>query len=103
MRPLDLVYIEKLQGPHEAMDVLFDYIDDLCIAGRFDVVDDFVAESEAEIENLSTQILVGVLGITHPARTKLANRKSLINACRTKFIKTEGQKRTNGLLSGFDK
>jgi len=102
MKPLDLIYIENLEGSHKAMDVLFDYIDDLCIAGKFDIVDNFVAESEAGIESLSTQILVGVLGITHPARTKLTNRKRLIDACRTKFLKTEGKKRTKGLLDGFD-
>lgn len=102
MRPLDLVYVENLEGPHRAMDALFDYIDDLCIAGNFDTVDKFVAESETEIENLSTQILVGVLSITHPARSKLTNRKSLISACRVKFLKTEGERRAKALLDGFD-
>jgi len=102
MKPLDLVYIERLEGPHKALDALFDYIDDLCRAGKFDVVDSFVAESEAEMENLSTQILVGVLSITHPARSKLSKRDSLIDACRVKFVKAEGEKRAKGLLGGFE-
>jgi hypothetical protein len=103
MKPLNLIYIEKMYGPDKALDALFNYVDDLYIAGNFVEVDDFIIQAQADVELLSPVLMVGVMSITHMAKPKLTKRKDFVEACREKFIRTEGPARAKRLIAGFDK
>jgi hypothetical protein len=56
-----------------ALDLIFDRFDEMLLAGDFNKLDQILAQSCPE--NLSVDLLVGVLTVTLPARNRLDNRK----------------------------
>lgn len=62
------------QDVDEALDLLFDKVDRWLTKSQFDTVDEFI--SMVDVEKLSEDLLIGVLSITFPARSKLPARTS---------------------------
>lgn len=65
--------LDKQDRTDEALDVVFDAIDDACLEGQFDLVDR--ALKQFKIEECSIGLLIGILTVTAAASSKLANRR----------------------------
>ena len=83
---------------YQAMGMAFDHIDDLLHAGNFCEVDQII--TQLEIDALSTELLIGILTTTGPARSKLKHRDSF-------FKRVEKQTHNRGeweegLLDGLE-
>ena len=100
LNPTDLIYIEHLRNKEQALDRLFDWVDNRCIAGEFDKIDKFLADIDVELQ--STLMLIGILCITRPAKHLLKNRDMLSAAAKEKIRTTEGEKRLKGLMNGLE-
>ena len=87
---------------HKRLDAIFDTIDDLCLAGKFDEVDNVL--KNVDIQNEPTTLLIGYLTIT-----LMAHKGNKLN-CRTLFYdkveeelrrRGETEKRIKNLLVGL--
>jgi len=76
---LDRVYTFDAEGKvDDALDVLYDAIDDLFDGGHFAHLD--AAIREIDVNRLSSALLVGLLSITLAARDHLVEREGLVRA-----------------------
>lgn len=96
---LDEVYVlvsqQNLEG---AIDLLFDRIDDLLLAGRMQECDKILRA--VELGRLESNLLVGLLTATLPAAHSLPYRATLVVEIEAIFLKSFPE-RVNGLLSGL--
>ena len=67
----------------QALDVVFDAMDDAFLDGKFSFVDD--ALERFDIGKCSVALLVGILTVTGPARSKLTKRKKFRDLVETSF------------------
>ena len=67
----------------QALDVIFDAMDDAFLDGNFSFVDD--ALERFNIGKCSVALLVGILTVTGPARSKLTKRKKFRDLVETSF------------------
>lgn len=67
----------------QALDVVFDTMDDAFLDGNFSFVDD--ALERFNIGKCSVALLVGILTVTGPARSKLTKRKKFRDLVETSF------------------
>lgn len=82
----------------DALDHIFLKVDTLCAGGHFSELD---AELAAiVVDGLSTDILVGLLASTFPARAHLPSRPALFERIRAWLTKVDPS-RTEGLLKGL--
>lgn len=85
----------------QAMDVLFDWIDDLLIEERFEEVGEIL--SSMRIREYSLNILIGMLSITYCAKALIGSpRSSFYDRVFVKILTTEGADRIPGLLGGLE-
>ncbi len=90
--------LETLGHSDEALDLLYDQIDGMLVAGKFSEVDRLLASADAQ--SLSLDLLLGLLTATLPARSKLASRADFVS--RVEFsLKGRGQWEQN-LLVGLE-
>ena len=90
--------LEKHGRVDAALDVLYDRVDDLLKAKQFALVDDLLRQ--ANVTSLSTDMLLGFLTVTLPAKSKLAARDKFF-ADAEASIKTRGEWE-NSLLAGLE-
>lgn len=81
-----------------AIDVLFNLVDDLLWAKKFDEVNDLI--QQVEIDRLSNNLLVGLLSITSTVKDKLSERAFLVDRIETRFKATDSD-RVEGLIRGL--
>jgi hypothetical protein len=81
-----------------ALDIVFDQIDEMLLASEFSRVDRLLAEIAPE--NLSVDLLLGLLTVTLPAKSQLSNRKSFFERV-DQSLRDRGEARY-GLLVGLD-
>ncbi len=98
LTPKDLVYIEKCKSTDYALDALFDYIDNLLLAGSFGEVDAFL--NAIKIEEHSDSVLCGFLAITSHASDKLNNRTALYEKTKSYF---KNNNKDRDLIKGLER
>ena len=59
----------------EALDILFDQIDEMLLSGEFNRVDQLLAETTPS--DFSVELLLGILTATLPGKNRLLNREAL--------------------------
>ena len=79
------------------LDVIFDHIDDLLIAGEFARVECVLAL--VDVTRLSTDAMVGFLSITLAAKSKLPYRRAFVAMVRAALADLPGK---GGLLKGLE-
>ncbi len=93
------VYSYSADGRNDdAIDLLFDHIDDLLLAGDFVAVNELVYAIDAK--RLNTTTMLAALSITKAAADKLPNRASLLSRIEAILRETEPD-RFQRLLSGL--
>ena len=100
--------LEELLGPalqlerhgriDSALDALYDRVDDLLKTGEFEALNDML--QDARVGSLSTDVLLGVLTATLPARSKLPARAKFFHDAGA-AIRGRGEWE-NGLLAGLE-
>jgi hypothetical protein len=100
LNPIHLIYVEFLAGPDKAVDILFEYVDELCVNGKFNVVDEFLLTINVEIQ--TTQVLIGILCITLMVKSKLKERSKVFAKISEKIKRTESPRRHKRLLEGLE-
>ncbi len=90
--------LEKRGNIDAALDILYDKIDGMLKAGKFDDVDDVLRSVDPR--SLSLDLLLGVLTATLPARSKLPFRKEFFKNV-VEVLKERCQWE-EGLLTGLD-
>ena len=81
-----------------ALDVLYDYIDDLLKRASFSELDALIQNSTPE--RMSTDVLLGILTATLPAKSKLPSRRRFFD--RVAAVLGERNELEDGLLTGLD-
>jgi hypothetical protein len=81
-----------------ALDIIYDQVDELLLAGEFHQVDDLLAS--ATPEQLSIDLLLALLTSTLPAKSKLSNRSAFFRRVED-ALQSRGELR-DGLLIGLD-
>lgn len=90
--------LEKQGAVDAALDLVYDQVDGMLKTGRFDQVNRLLSMVEAE--SLSLDLLLGLLTVTLPARSKLPDRGRLFSGAET-ALKKRGQWE-EGLLAGLE-
>ncbi|MCR4318523.1 MAG: hypothetical protein NUW37_19445 [Planctomycetes bacterium] len=81
-----------------ALDLIYDQVDEMMLAGRFDELDSLLNSSN--LENLSTSLLLGLLTASLPGRGRLTARKNLFERA-SSILEHRGEMKP-GLLSGLE-
>lgn len=81
-----------------ALDLIYDSIDEMLLHGNFAEVDMLL--SDAPVNDLSVDLLLGLLTATLPARSKLTHRLDFLNQTRASLC--ERGELEEGLLSGLE-
>ncbi len=63
-----------------ALDIIFDQIDEMLLAGKFNRVDQLLAETTPS--DFSVELLLGILTVTLPAKNRLPNRIGFVGQVR---------------------
>ena len=96
---LDTVYSLVARGaPDDAIDVLFDHVDDLLITGEFRRCNDLL--HAVDLARLDTDLLVALLSITLPAAPHLRDRPWLVQRVE-KRLQEIAPDRIEGLMRGL--
>lgn len=85
---------------HDALDILFSDVNEMCKRGDFVACDQMFAV--VELDRLDAILLVGFLSITFLAKDKLPSRPAFVSRVRTLLVHSEGEERTRRLLVGLD-
>jgi hypothetical protein len=83
----------------DGIDIIYNFIDDLCLEGDFLTVDKFL--SICQPEKLGITYSIAVLSITNAAKDILKERKSFFDKTKEYFILVDPE-RVDRLLSGFE-
>lgn len=70
----------------DALDVLYDTIDDLMLVGDFARVDEMITYFSSTINQYSLTLAIGVLTSTLPARTRLSERPRYLELAKQKAL-----------------
>jgi hypothetical protein len=89
--------LDMLKKHNSALDVIYDYIDDLLLEGAYNKIDE-VLETVA-VKDWSNVLLVGFLTITLAAKLKLKNREKLF--FRIKEVLSARTERYESILKGL--
>lgn len=81
-----------------ALDLIYDSVDEMMRSGDFNKLDALL--TRLQLSELSTDLLIGLLTATLPARGRLATRKSFF--CRVEEILRQRGEYENSLLMGLD-
>ena len=80
-----------------ALDLIYDRADEMLLAGEFDELDAII--ETLDVEQLSVDVLLGVLTITLPAKDKLTTRKEFFESVQRSL--TDRGEYKEGLLTGL--
>lgn len=87
-----------------ALDYLYDNVDEALHAGHdaqsWPGIEALI--EQIDLERCSISLLVGVLCITLYVKDKLKGRKELVQILRERWLESEGERRTERLLSGLE-
>jgi hypothetical protein len=92
--------VQSEQGDRDAIDLVFNEIDDLLIARKFAEVDAILAEALA-LKPRDIQMLIAFLSITWAARNLLRKREELFRWTRA-VAEQDDPTRAEALLSGLE-
>jgi hypothetical protein len=81
-----------------ALDIIFDQIDEMLLAGQFDRVDQLLIDTVTE--EYSVELLLGILTATLPAKDRLCDRAEFFQRV-AQTLQARGELK-NGLLIGLD-
>ena|SRR6188508_1537397 len=81
----------------DALDLLFETVDDLCYEGQFEAIEPLL--KEFDVDKCSTTLAVGVLSITFAAKDELPSRADFYNRVFLAVEKAEGSRKAEELLS----
>lgn len=101
-----LGFFEKIQELTEQraeealLDLIYDRLDDLLVAGDFDSCDAILAA--VEVARLDPVGMVGFLTITLPARERLPSRAALVTRAREALSQRRPQNEVDALLRGLE-
>lgn len=95
----DVYSLVARQRPDDAVDILFDHIDDLLLAGRFAHCDELLRA--VDLARLDTNLIVAVLSITLMAAEHLPYRARFFERARRRLA-ILAPDRVERLLSGLD-
>ena len=90
--------IEETKGVSVALDILYDNIDDMLLAGKFQQIDSYL--TEIHIPGLSKHILLGILTITFAAKTRLLAREAFFFKVKDELTK-RNETNVGELLQGL--
>jgi hypothetical protein len=90
--------LAQLGKTNAALDLLYDSIDGFMRRGEFPALDSFIAR--APVATLSSDILLGLLTATLPARSRLSSRKTLLSNVEA-TLRSRGEYE-EGLLAGLE-
>lgn len=82
----------------QAMEILFDYVDDLMDRGDFAACDQLILSTD--LTKLNTNLLVGLLSILHVARAELKHYELILVAIEAR-LEVIAPGRVDRLMSGF--
>jgi hypothetical protein len=98
---LDTVYdFAKREKEDDAIDVIFQYMNNLLVEGQFNACDRILGE--VDIARIPPVLMVSFLTITAAAKTKLKNRERFLNVVRRVVARERGEKAAGRLLDGLD-
>ena len=98
---LDTVYdFSKRRKEDHAIDVIFEYINNLLVEGHFETCDRILGE--VDIARIPTVLMVSFLTITAAAKAKLKNRRRFYKLVERVVARERGAKATQRLLDGLD-
>lgn len=86
--------LDKLGKTDEAIDLIFDGIDNMLSSGKFKEVDDIL--KNVTINDWSDDLCLSFLAITLSAKSRLPSRGALFNKIKQRFANKEG------ILSGLE-
>lgn len=95
----ELYSMVKDEKSDDALDLLFEKVDDLLVEGRMEQCDRLLKKIDEK--RLDTSLLVGVLSITLPAKTSLKERPSFFERAKTR-LQELAPGRSERLLSGLN-
>ncbi len=90
--------LESRGAVDAALDLIYDQVDEMLKAGKFDQVNQLLSTVEAN--SLSLDLLLGLLTVTLPARCRLPARSRLFREAET-VLKLRGEWE-EGLLTGLE-
>lgn len=83
-----------------AIDEIFDWVDDNCLAGNFKTVDERLLA--LDLSEMSVTIMIAWVSITYCARNELSHRPCLIQRMREELaFRGESEDRIESLLKGL--
>lgn len=82
-----------------ALDVLYDRVDDLLLEGAFNTCNALLAC--VDVERSDETLLLGILTITHAARERLPRRAEFFRQVRGRILRTSPNE-AEGLLQGLE-
>ena len=98
---LDTIYDLVKRGKEDyAIDVIFEYMNNLLIDGQFDACDLILAE--VALAKIPPVLMVSFLTISAAAKSKLRNRDTFFKIARRMVAKQRGEKAADRLLDGLD-
>lgn len=98
---LDTVYdFVKRQKEDHAIDVIFEYINQLLVERRFEACDRILGD--VEIARIPTVLMVSFLTITAAAKSKLRNRRRFYKSVERFVALERGNKAAQHLLDGLE-
>jgi hypothetical protein len=91
----------ELERPNDALDILFDHVDDMLLDGEFEQVNALIEQLDFEALGMGIDLVIGVLSITLAAAPLLPARAALYDraVCRLEVLSPG---RVDRLLSGLD-
>ncbi len=92
------VELYKTGRKEESLDVIFDTIDEMLLASKFDECD--LALSKIPVNNLSNAQLLTILTATLAAKEHLSNRRSLVDRVKKQLARRGAD--VTGLMMGLD-
>lgn len=84
----------------DALDLIFERVDDALLAGEFDRVDAVL--DAVKLDKLDSALVVGFLSVTRAAKSKLARRGVFVVRARARLLDLGCADRINQLMSGLD-
>ncbi|MFC1759412.1 hypothetical protein ACFL2H_11705 [Planctomycetota bacterium] len=81
-----------------ALDIVYDRVDEMMLAGQFDEVNQTIAD--LNVDELSIDIILGVLTITLPGKSKLPDRNKFFEDAK-RSLESRGE-HCEGLLAGLN-
>lgn len=90
---------DKNYFTEKALDLVFENLDDLFRAGKFDEADKIL--NVVDLNQLDTNLLSGFMSATYPARDKLISRPDFMKRVRVKLTELV-PKRVDAIMKGLD-